>query len=316
MSSQHVESGLKPASTEAASRVKVSLIVATWNRVAELERLLASLDGQTYRKFEVIIVDQNPDDRLALVLHNHPALAIRRLRSEMGASRARNVGLRVAEGEIIAFPDDDCWYPDQLLACIVLWFDQHADFDGLFTAIRNPDNKTMTPKFPPPEGPCTKTSILRCGMAANAFLRTRAVRAAGFFREDIGPGTSSPYQSGEDLDYIVRPLEHGLPMWYQPGFAVYHPDLKSRERLRRTTYPYAMGVGYFWRLHGYPWWWCLKDILLRSVGGAVFHLLKGDIGGSRIYLARAAGQLRGYLSVPRSQPQGRADVQPMTDDHA
>ena len=46
----------------------ISLIVATKDRVAELGRLLGSLENQVYREFEVIIVDQNPDDRLEAVL--------------------------------------------------------------------------------------------------------------------------------------------------------------------------------------------------------------------------------------------------------
>jgi len=233
----------------------------------------------------------------------------------VGASIARNAGLRVAEGEIVAFPDDDCWYPDHLLADVVRWFGQHPDFDGLFTVVRNEDGKPMTPKFPPQQGPCTRETVLRCAMAANAFLRSRAARAVGFFREDIGPGTPSPYQSGEDLDYMIRPLERGMRLSYEPQFTVYHPELNSGERLRRTGYSYALGVGNVWRLHGYSWWWCLGEILFRSVGGAAFQLCKGDPGRSYIYLLRAAGQFRGYISRPAESRAGR-NVRPIADDHA
>jgi len=272
----------------------VSLIVATLNRVAELERLLASLDGQTFADFEVVIVDQNPDDRLRGTLAQHPDLSLVHLRCPPGASRARNLGLRAAKGEIIAFPDDDCWYPGQLLASVVDWLHAHPEFDGLFTGVRTADNRLLAPKFPPRPGPCTKKSVLRCAMAVNAFLRATVTKAVGFFREDIGPGTSSPYQSGEDLDYILRPLETGLRVWYEPGLTVHHPDLKARERLRRTTYSYALGVGYVWRIHGFSWWWCLGNVVLRSLGGAAVNLCRGDLGGGYLYLLRAAGQFRGY----------------------
>jgi glycosyltransferase involved in cell wall biosynthesis len=301
--------------TRPSEQARVSLIVATCGRVAELDRLLTSLDAQSYKNFEVVVVDQNPDDRLVPVLQRHQSLAIRHLRSDIGASRARNAGLRIAEGEIVAVPDDDCWYPDQLFAGIVQWFVEHPDFDGLSTAIRNEANQAMTPKFPPRPGPCTRKTILRCAMAANTFLRARATRAAGFFREDIGPGTASPYRSGEDLDYIIRSLERGLGIWYQPGLTVYHPDLRSEERLRRTAYSYAVGVGYVWRLHNYSWWWCLGEIVLRSVGGALFYLCKGNLPRSYVYLLRAAGELRGYAFRPSELPV-RREIQPMTDDHA
>src|ERR1039457_7675625 len=103
----------------------ISLIVATVNRVNELERLLDSLDSQTYKDFEIIVVDQNPDDRLVSIFQRHQSLSIHHLRSARGLSRARNVGLPDAKGEIIGFPDDDCWYPQQLLAHIKQAFNVH-----------------------------------------------------------------------------------------------------------------------------------------------------------------------------------------------
>ena|SRR5208337_53067 len=99
----------------------ISLVVATVDRVAELERLFVSLDAQSYRDFEVIVVDQNPDDRLLPVLQQHTDLAILHLRSGRGLSHARNVGLLAAQGDILAVPDDDCWYPEQLLHCVSTW---------------------------------------------------------------------------------------------------------------------------------------------------------------------------------------------------
>jgi glycosyltransferase involved in cell wall biosynthesis len=271
-----------------------SLIVATCSRVTEPERLLASLAVQTYRRFEVIVVDQNPDDRLVPVLAKYPQLAIRHLRCAVGAARARNVGLKAAQGDIVAFPDDDCWYPVDLLSKLVSWFGEHPEFDGLFTAVRNPQNKLMAPKFPPREGPVTKKNVLRCAMAITTFLRAAVVKTIGFFREDIGPGTLSPFQSGEDLDYMIRPLEYGFRLWYQPSLSAYHPDIDRKKRDLRTAYSYALGVGLVWRVHGYSWDWCLGEIVVRSLGGAAFHLFKGDLRGCVCRIARSAGEFRGY----------------------
>ena len=67
--------------------VVVSLIVATLNRIAKSTRLLTSLDGQNYKQFEVIVVDQNPDERLVPVFEKHPGLVMKHLRSQPGISR-------------------------------------------------------------------------------------------------------------------------------------------------------------------------------------------------------------------------------------
>lgn len=278
----------------------VSLVVATFNRVTELERLLDSLSSQTYKNFEVIIVDQNSDDRVTSVLHRYPEMPITHLRSELGVSRARNAGLRIAKGDVVGFPDDDCWYPQSLLATVTAWLDANAAYDGLIAATRTQEDKLQAPKFPAARGACTGKSILRCAVIVSTFLRKHAVKAIGFFREDIGPGTSSQYQSGEDIDYVIRPLKHGMKLFYEPSITVYHPDLNNANRLRRVTFPYSVGLGHILRLQGYSWW-TFSEVVARSISGAIYYLLRCDLERTYIYSLRAAGQVRGYLSPVNSK---------------
>jgi len=280
------------------NRAMLSLVVATEDRVTELDRLLTSLDAQTYKNFEVIVADQNLDDRLTPVLLQHQGLNIRHLRCERGVSRARNVGLRAAQGSIIAIPDDDCWYPEYLLASVVEWFESHPQFGALFATMRGADGKPIGPQRP--KGPClcTKENALQCVTAINGFLRRTVADAIGFFDENIGLGAASKYTAGEDTDYFLRPFRLGVQMWYEPSIWVGHPDLHSLERARRKTYPYALASGYVMRIHGYSWW-CLTGRLARALGGAAFSLCKGDLVWAQSYAMRAAGQLYGYCFGPR-----------------
>ena len=93
--------------------MRFSLVVATLNRVDDVRVLLQSLAEQTFTDFEVLLVDQNDDDRLRPVVEKFaPRLNLTRLHSTVrNSSHARNVGLPLCRGEIIAFPDDDCIYP-------------------------------------------------------------------------------------------------------------------------------------------------------------------------------------------------------------
>lgn len=286
-----------------------SLIVATVNRITELERLLTSLDTQTCRDFEVIVIDQNPDDRLLPVLSRHPSLTVHHLRSEKGAGRARNVGLRIARGDLIAFPDDDCWYPPALLASVADWLARHHDFAVLFGTMRDADNEAVGPRWPSQACVVTKPNLWNTTIFVTAFLRRHVVDAVGFFREDIGIGSSTPYQSGEESDYFLRALRLDCKMWYDPGssFVVHHPDLHSIERLRKTTYGYALGAGYVMRLHSYSWA-LFGKYLVRSLGGALISAAQFDFANARIYWMRASGQLHGYVFGPRDLP--RAQSQP------
>jgi glycosyltransferase involved in cell wall biosynthesis len=276
----------------------VSLIVATINRTAELERLLASLDKQTYNDFEVLIVDQNSDDRLVPLLAKHSNLKIRHFHSERGAARARNVALRVAVGDVIAFPDDDCWYPASVLESVVQWLEQHSNFDGVFTTVCSEDNQPVGPRWPPGSCLVTRSNLWNTTIFVNAFLRRSVTDRVGLFREDIGVGAATAYQSGEESDYFLRALAIDFRLWYEPTLTVYHPVLHGIDRLRSNTYGYALGAGYVWRIHGYSMI-DLTGYVGRSLGGAIVSLGKGDVSMSHVYLLRAAGQVRGYLWGPR-----------------
>jgi hypothetical protein len=159
--------------------------------------------------------------------------------------------------------------------------------------MRSDDDQLVGPRWLP--GPClvTKTNLWSSTIACTAFLRRAVTDSVGIFREDIGVGADSPYQSGEESDYFLRGLALGFRMWYEPAFAVHHPNLHSLERLRDKTYPYALGCGYVLSLHDYSW----REFAVylgRSIGGAVFSLCKGNVSMAEVYLMRAAGQLRGY----------------------
>src|SRR5664279_1181756 len=276
----------------------LSLIVCSVDRVSELAKLLASLERQTSHDFEVILVDQNRDERLLSVLRAHPALSIRHLRSERGLSRSRNVGLRFACGDIIAIPDDDCWYPETLVASVVAWFGAHPDFHGLSTIKKDADGKPVGPKWPRSAREIVLANVFECAISSTIFLRRSVVESVGDFNQAIGVGARSAYQAGEETDYLLRALKAGFRLWYEPALTVHHPPLNSIDRLRSTSYPFALGAGYVLRIHGFSLWYFLR-VLARSLGGALVSCMKVDFENARIYLIRAAGQFRGYFWGPR-----------------
>ncbi len=96
----------------------ISVIIPSYNRKSTIKRCIDSILIQTYQIFEIIIVDDGSDDgtlefiekeyksdkRIQIIKQNHK-----------GAQAARNTGIRVAQGEYIAFLDsDDEWLPDKL----------------------------------------------------------------------------------------------------------------------------------------------------------------------------------------------------------
>jgi glycosyltransferase involved in cell wall biosynthesis len=100
--------------------MRFSLVVCTRDRRNELVDLLDSLVRQNRTDFEVILVDQNTDNRLVEILARFAGrFPLKHIRmTGTGASRARNAGLDHVTGQLIGFPDDDCRYLDGYLEAV------------------------------------------------------------------------------------------------------------------------------------------------------------------------------------------------------
>jgi glycosyltransferase involved in cell wall biosynthesis len=86
---------------------RVSVIICTLNRAALLKRILEGLRRQTYPIFEVIVVNGPSTDETDAVLNEFAAYIQIGVCPDRNVSAARNVGIKLAQGEILAFTDDD-----------------------------------------------------------------------------------------------------------------------------------------------------------------------------------------------------------------
>lgn len=101
----------------AAGHPTVSIVLPTYNRVALIGRSIRSVLNQTYRDFELIVVDDGSTDAtMEEVQRIHdPRMRTIRIAENRGAGAARNVGMRHAAGRFVAFQDsDDEWVPVKL----------------------------------------------------------------------------------------------------------------------------------------------------------------------------------------------------------
>jgi hypothetical protein len=102
--------------------ISISVIVPAYNRADMLPATIESILGQTHAPAEVIVVDDGSTDATPEVLASFGD-RLRAIRiSNSGELVARNTGLRVATGELVAFCDsDDLWRPTHLAAMARLW---------------------------------------------------------------------------------------------------------------------------------------------------------------------------------------------------
>lgn len=280
----------------------IDVLVPTVGRTEELRQLLESLVGQRPVRC-VIVVDQNPDDRLVpLVERFGTEFSLVHVREEQrGYAHALNTALRHSSADVIAVADDDCAYPGGLLEQVVSLLAAHPEWDGLAGRAADPDGTDTQLRWDRTQGPVTRRNIFRRSIGAAMFFRRRVVEAVGDFDETRGmrvraDGTLSD-GGGGDSDYLLRALALGFVLSYDPTIVVHHPSYTPSFGDRTTMakgYVYGIGHARLLKEHGYSSLFVLRRAAYVLAGSAYFAL-RGKPGTARFYAAMGLGRLRGLM---------------------
>lgn len=251
----------------------ISVVIPTIvSRVEELGHCIEAIEQVDYPKYEVILVDNRrsipSDDPLPSLVLNRPWLRV--IREERpGVSAARNAGISIANGDVIAFTDDDVRVDIHWLRCIGLRMAKNPQLDALSglivpTELETPSQiwferyyggfsgqRTFAPvtlELVPTgktllhgskiavqdlEGVETnRVSILGIGgygAGANMAFRKTVLERIGGFDVHLGVGT--PARGGEDLFAMISILWSGGKIGYEPGAFVHHRHRREYEEL-------------------------------------------------------------------------------------
>jgi glycosyltransferase involved in cell wall biosynthesis len=268
--------------------MKLSLVVPTVERTTELTALFEGFANQPFQDFEVLLVDQNGDDRLApLVERFSPVFPLVHMRSNIrNASNARNLGLFAAKGEIVGFPDDDCLYhrPDTMARVV-----EHFVSDPSLVVNRAGDkiNGRWTEQSCAIDDKTVWTTIIGPAM----WMRTAETQAVGGWDMKIGPGT--PWGSCEEPDLILRLLHRGYRGYYDATLGVYHPDKQLTAVAVKRAFGYGAGMGRVLRKHKLALGIALP-YFIRPLGGILVSVARGRGLNARYYWDTFRGRVYGY----------------------
>jgi cellulose synthase/poly-beta-1,6-N-acetylglucosamine synthase-like glycosyltransferase len=198
----------------------VSVVVATRDRSARLESLLAALTRQTLpaAAFELVVVDDASADGTAGVLARVAAASELRIRVMAGQGRgpaaARNIGWRAALAPLVAFTDDDCeptpaWLAELLAAA-------KANAGGI---VQGPTAPLPRERYLLRRGPARTKSIDSLGpwfQTCNILYPRAVLERVGGFDERF----QRPF--GEDADLAWRAIGSGAPPAFAPAAIVHH----------------------------------------------------------------------------------------------
>ncbi len=174
---------------------QVSAIITTFNRSHFLPAAIESILGQTFADFELLIFDNESKDATGDVVASYSDPRIRYVRHPaMGISPQRNLAVKEARGDYIAFlDDDDVWLPNKLalqLAALKAAGDECCLAYGMYSFFdENGVYGTFDSKM---EGKILRDLLAEtdgfCGSASNPMLRRRAVLDVGGYPDDVLSG--------------------------------------------------------------------------------------------------------------------------------
>lgn len=204
-------------------------VIIPMYRGEHINELIGKLNQQTFRDFEIIIVDSGSER--GDVLHNLCNSKLKYIfKGDIGAAKARNLGIKHARGKIIAFTDDDCQPDDDWLANANNYFEKR-NLAGLEGYIYTDDAKINDSKY----RIVTNRGFEGIGfMTANLFIRRDIVEKIEGFDERF----DKPHFR-EDTDLAWRAQNYGH-IQYAKDVRVYHPphlrDLKGESKKDRDRF--------------------------------------------------------------------------------
>ena len=203
----------------------VSVVIPTYNRPDMLINLLKSLEGQTFKNFEVIVIVDG-DDKTANIVKNYKKNCPYPLEVEVisnsGCNAARNKGISLAKFNIIAFTDDDCIPDNDWLKNGIKYF-ENSNVVGIEGVIYSSEKSNVFHNAPQ----ILKPSSFVHGRTANMFYRKNILEKVGGFDERfmiVTPRGKIGHRGDTDLAWRVQ--NYGkIP--FASDVRVFHPLRKT-----------------------------------------------------------------------------------------
>jgi glycosyltransferase involved in cell wall biosynthesis len=171
------------------NRIQVSVIIPTYNRAHVLPDAIDSVLAQDFSDYELIVIDDGSTDNTMTILDGYPNRVKVYRQTNQGVSAARNHGIAVSSGELIAFLDsDDLWLP-QKLAVQAAFFNSNPEALICQTQeiwIRNGVRVNPKKRHQKPCGLIFEKSLELCLVSPSAvMLRRQLFDSVGLFDESL-----------------------------------------------------------------------------------------------------------------------------------
>lgn len=195
----------------------ISVIIPAYNAARYLGAAIDSVLAQGWQALEIIVIDDGSTDHCVQVAQHYQPLVQCVQQPNCGPGAARNRGIRIAQGEFLAFLDaDDLWLPGKLESQMAD-LDAHPALDMVFGQVE----QFISPELTPEQQPAFPTQPIMAGLHVGAML----IRRPSFAR--VGEFATT-WTIGEFIEWYGRAQTLGLQ-------AASLPQVVMRRRLHTTN---------------------------------------------------------------------------------
>jgi len=205
-----------------SDKVRCSVIIPSYNSEATIVACLESVLNQDFAEpYEVIIVDSSTDNTPTLIEQRFPIVRLIRREQRVGSGTARNLGVAVARGDILAFTDSDCVVEPDWLQKMCERHDQFLEFAAVGGPIVNGNPESLVSwagylaefnQFLPKDGNCRDVDHIPAG---NVSYKHHVFGHYGGF-----PGDE--FIKHEDMLFSWRLRNAGEKLLYHPTIRAAH----------------------------------------------------------------------------------------------
>jgi glycosyltransferase involved in cell wall biosynthesis len=275
----------------------VSLVVATLG-INNIHPLLDSLEKQTCVKYECIVVDQSEDKVLQDIVSKYRNIKYVGS-SHKGNSYNRNIGIMHSTLNILAFPDDDCYFSPNVVERVLELFLKYPHIVGVSGSWR--DNITGEVVLSGSKNKYVNSfNVWTSVTNITIFLKSNIVKAVGGYNETFGLG-SKIFEGGEETDFILKIIENGSKILYEPELLIYH----QRSNYTFTKIEKQLGYEESWgalfrkwansRFIGNRIICACVILILKTYLGAIYYLFRGEFRYAKHYMLKNKARYAGWI---------------------
>ncbi|MCO6431520.1 MAG: glycosyltransferase [Deltaproteobacteria bacterium] len=269
---------------------RISVVIPTYKRIALLQRCLRAVQDQSYSASEIIIADDGCDSRVMLLVKSSEQRVPLRyvpVPDSKGPAAARNAGVKVATGDLVAFTDDDCVPDGDWLKAAAMeflksgieaaWGRVCVPFAGIPTDYQRNESQLCVAGF----------------VTANCFCKRSVFWQVGGFDENYTAAWR------EDSDLYLSLLKSGVRMKFLSAAMVNHPirraswgiSLLQQRKSMFNALLYKRHKQHYTSLIRPAWPWRYYAIVSLFMACAALTILGAATGAQICFMLWAAATL-------------------------